>query len=488
MLSESEHEYSIRCRGIYSTTLTKLLLDNNFKITQSSDIIRERLSLNVYFDEPDLSIQDIWNKQGILCWGKEDVIESFVKLLQENLLDVIIRRSFSGKDAILKGKVVSINKYNQSSILDFGDFKGVIENKIYPPGTYLLTKVLYPDLGRRKAILTTNVTIPGINSVLIHNSQNKLSKKISDYEIRKKLASLAISIKPRNWGILWRTSAADAIQEDENILIEEIDRMTELSNQILKNYKQLREVGIVYEGMPTINAEFPSISKNKLDSIRSEIEDVFTIPNHHFYKILGENFSFLVNFVENLIHKIPQNKNQIVHEFQNYNKNFYPNEDDLIRIYHVKIDGRIFFLSPGKILSFDKETNKLRLKRELGGKTRTYYNGIGSLKEEGDYAILDCHLGEWYIKTEYFSKDGESKGIYWNINTPIEFYINPFRIHYVDLEIDLVKRTDGTIKILDEDKLEIIFNEKYISEKLKQCAYDKLYELKNVIEKDQETS
>ncbi|MFX1326089.1 MAG: DUF402 domain-containing protein, partial [Promethearchaeota archaeon] len=399
-----------------------------------------------------------------------------------NFLDVIIRKSHSGKDAILKGKVIGINKFNRSSIIDLGTFKGIIENKIITPGKFLLVKVEFPNIGRRKAILSTNITIPGINAILIKNSPNKISRKIEDQKIRHDLIKLSNSLKPRFWGILWRTNAAETIQEDENILIEEIDRLTEISNNIVKKFEDLENSGIVYNGIPTFNAEFPSITKSQLDEIRSEIENISTFPQHHYYKIFGENFSFLINFAEELIHKIPQNKDNIIQESKNYFKQFLPNENDLVRIHHVKIDGRIFFLSPGHVISFDNQNNNIKLMRELGGKIKTYYNGIGAIKEAGDYAILECKLGNWFIKTEYFSKNHHSKGNYWNINTPIELYINPFRLQYVDLEIDLVKRIDGEIKILDEEKLEKVVEENYISEKLRAIAFEKLYDLKKNIE------
>ena len=481
-MENTEHKFSIRCRGIYSTALTKLLLDNNFKVTQSSKLLRERLSLNLYNKNADLSIQDSWNKQGILCWGIQDAIDALINLLQENFLDVIIRKSISGKDAILKGKVIGINRLNHSSIVDCGSFRGILENKVYPTGKYLLVKVQFADIGKRKAILTSNITIPGIYTVLIQHNINKISKKIIDYNIREKLMNLANSIKPRNWGILWRTSAAEIIQEDENILLEEIDRLIETSNVILKKYEELESSGIVLDGIPTINAEFPSITKSKLDGIRSKIEGISTIPNHHFYKVLGENFSFLINFVEDLIHRIPQSKDKIIQEFQNYFKQFFPNQNDLVKIYHVKVDGRVFFLSPGTVISFDKNNYNLKMRREMVGKIRSYYNGIGAIKEAGDYTILNCRLGDWIIMTEYFSKSNQSKGIYWNINTPIELYLNPFRIQYVDLEIDIVKRENGEIQILDEEKLERVSKENYLSEKLKQCALDKAYNLKKTLE------
>ena len=127
---------------------------------------------------------------------------------------------------------------------------------------------------------------------------------------------------------------------------------------------------------------------------------------------------------------------------------------------------------------FDKDNYQLKLRRDLGGKTITSYDGIGVIKEEGDYAIVDCRIGDWFIRTEYFSKDNQTKGVYWNINTPVELYLNPFRIHYVDLEIDLVQRNNGEIQILDEEKLEEALKANYMSEKLKQYTLDKLDELK----------
>lgn len=477
-MSDSVSKFSIRCRGIYSTALSKFFLDNNFEMTQSSDLVSKRLSLVPYNKAPDLNIQDTWDKQGILCWGKQEAIDSIITLFQENFLDIVIRKSYSGKDTFLKGKVIGINNFNNTSILDFGNFKGILANKIIPIGKYVLSKVQYPNIGKRKAIITSNITIPGINVVLIQNSTNKISKKITNPQIRKKLFDLANSITSRNWGILWRTSAAEIIEEDENILREEIDRLTETANLILKKFQELEDVGIILDGIPTINAEFPSLTKSQLDSIRSEIEGVSTIPNHHYYKIFGEDFSYLINFTEELIHKIPQTKNEIIEEFQNYFKKFFPNINDLVRIYHVKVDGRIFYLSPGIVLSFDKDNCQLKLRRDLGGKTITSYDGIGVIKEEGDYAIVDCRIGDWFIRTEYFSKDNQTKGVYWNINTPIEFYLNPFRINYVDLEVDLVQRNNGEIQILDEEKLEDALKENYMSEKLKQYALDKLDELK----------
>lgn len=81
-----------------------------------------------------------------------------------------------------------------------------------------------------------------------------------------------------------------------------------------------------------------------------------------------------------------------------------------------------------------------------------FYDGLGVVKEAGDMAMSETKLGEWYITTNYFSRDSRWKGAYINISTPVEIY--PQAIRYIDLEVDVCIRPDGETKIMDVDKLE----------------------------------
>ena len=84
-----------KIRGIYATALTRLLLDNGFKIVQPSLVIRKRFNLPEDNCQPDLEINDRFDKQGINVTGDSASIEKLASILFDMLDDVIIRRKIS---------------------------------------------------------------------------------------------------------------------------------------------------------------------------------------------------------------------------------------------------------------------------------------------------------------------------------------------------------------------------------------------------------
>jgi len=52
----------------------------------------------------------------------------------------------------------------------------------------------------------------------------------------------------------------------------------------------------------------------------------------------------------------------------------------------------------------------------------------------------------------YFRADGRTIGELYNIQTPVEF--RPGLVRYIDLEVDVVRRADGRVEVVDEDDLE----------------------------------
>jgi predicted RNA-binding protein associated with RNAse of E/G family len=58
------------------------------------------------------------------------------------------------------------------------------------------------------------------------------------------------------------------------------------------------------------------------------------------------------------------------------------------------------------------------------------------------------------------------------LNTPAEVY--PKAIRYVDLEVDVCIKPDGTVKILDMEKLEKALEKGFISRKLFEIVKEKV--------------
>ncbi|MDY6779046.1 MAG: DUF402 domain-containing protein, partial [Halobacteria archaeon] len=79
-------------------------------------------------------------------------------------------------------------------------------------------------------------------------------------------------------------------------------------------------------------------------------------------------------------------------------------------------------------------------------------DALGTEKEKGDTATTSFVEGRWWYPTVYRSEDGEKKGVYANICTPLEILSDEVR--YVDLHVDVVKLPGEEPKRVDEDELE----------------------------------
>jgi len=91
-----------KIRGIYSTVLTKLLLDNGFAIVQPSVTVRERFGLKENDEFPDLEVYNRQDKQGVQVSGTAEAVNAFTSILQSCLDDVVIRKG-EAPATLLKG-------------------------------------------------------------------------------------------------------------------------------------------------------------------------------------------------------------------------------------------------------------------------------------------------------------------------------------------------------------------------------------------------
>jgi len=327
-----------RIRGIYSTAMTKLLLDHNFTIVQPSGTIKERFRLEELDEPPDLDVCDRADLQGVQACGKTESVGTFKSILQSNLDDVVVRE--------------------------------------------WSTEALYPPVGALRA----------------------------------------------------------------------------------------ERINLMNKGEPAIDAEFPALSKKKLDELRNTVAP--TLDGHHYYKVCGERFSSALDMAEKMIEK-GCSRVDVEYLFKQTIEANYPRVGSLIDIEHVKLDGQVFNLGKASVEAFDHNKSFIQLSRVF--KTVGVYDGLKTRKSPDDYAVTEVKLGEWHFKTKYFSNKGRYKGAYINLNTPIELY--PHGIRYVDLEVDVCVWPNGRVRVLDEKKLEDAATEGLINQKLVKMVKKKLLEL-----------
>jgi len=458
-----------RVRGIYSTVLTKLLLYHEFDIVQPSIITRERFGLEENDESPDLDVYDRRDRQGVQAFGKAEFINTFCSILQPHLDDVIVRRWAVSADGIYKGVIKEADPTTHSFLVDIGSAVGRIadEEVLNPELRQIVVQVERRRVGAKKPVLTTRIKIPGRYAILIPERRVKVSLKIRDPETRSRLHKLGEKLILPNWGILWRTAAADQSAE---VLKEEVTRLAEEGRAVMEGAEGVEAPAALWEGGSFVNVEFPALSKRKLDELRRCVAP--TMEGHHYYKACGRRISSALDMAEKLLEKGGSLKGA-EDLFKQTVEAEFPVVGSVIGMEHVKLDGKMFHLGEALVEAFDRHRSWLQLSRVF--ERKGVYDGLGTPKESGDRAVTEARVGDWHFKTQYFSRDGRYKGTYINFNTPIELY--PHGIRYVDLEVDVCVWPNGTVRKLDEEKLEKAVEEGLVTEKLVKIVKEKLQEL-----------
>lgn len=440
----------VMIRGVYSTSLTKLLLDKGYEITKPSKRISERFGLELTQEPWDIMIESKPGTYGVRIYGSRKDVEKIIEdLLEVNYTTACISKLPLG--ATYLGEVV--NTDNGKSIVDIGGRRCLLKGS-FNIGEKLLVSTTTPSYWG-EPILTLGVSLAGKYVLVSKSLEPSVTSKIDDKERREQLYRLARLISRSPWSvkILEPAQHADtaSIIEEANILIKEAEEI---------DSKTPGKIGLVRNGIHVAKLNFSYASKKRLDEIRSQV--LPTAIGHHYMRALGRTANVILNFAERLIEK-GYNRNEISKEMliSFLTSNFEIGKR--VYINHYTPDGKRIRLTPGIIININPEELKITVKRVFR-RNEGIYNGIGAPKEKGDYAISSFKLGSMYYKSSYYNASGVLKGVYVNISTPLEFNWNS--VEYVDLLIDVVKDYSGDVRILDMDELEKYTEEGLIPRKL----------------------
>jgi Ribonuclease G/E len=455
-----------KIRGIYSTALTKMFLDNGFEIAQPSLTIKKRFELSDSLVLPDVKIKDRYDLQGVRVLGTSDAVTAVQTTLHSTFEDASTRKWHISVDGIYLGKAIESDE--DTVYVDIGG--GVVGR--LPKHEFaiaedkpLFVQVERKRIGAKQPILTTTLKIVGNYAILVENSKVGVSLKIRDLNKRAELYALGKTLAPEEWGIIWREPSANQSKET---LENEITNLAGKVGILTEGSRRAEVPSLLIEGSEFMDVEFPSSSKRSLDKLRASVTP--TLDRHHFYKSCGGKVSATLEMAEELLEK-GQDRSNVEDAFKEQVLCEFPEEGSLVDVEHVKLSGFVFHLGQATIESLgDEQIKYSRIMRSNG-----FYDGLDVMKEVGDKAISETKTGEWCITTKYFSNNGEWKGTYINLNTPIEVY--PKTIRYVDLEVDVCNLPDGTSKILDMEKLEKALEKGYISRKLFEKIKEKAKEI-----------
>lgn len=441
----------IQIRGIYATALTELFSDNT-TIVNASNPIERRFDQQFPIKEPDVVIRTTKNRQGVGLHGEKSVVESLRRRLESIAID-----SFSWSDNAPLGAIfdaVVTETLDSGAILDLGCREGFLpdnatEEEIEVGESYRVQvhEPIPPWRDRRPSVGPT-FRIFGTLAEL-REDRDGISVANSNPAIANELArttELLSEDPPEGWGLQWSQLASEA---DLEALETALSSLRERAMKLVEQNVSDRATGWV---------RFGRDSRFALDEFRASIEN--TLTGHHRIKAGGSRASDAVDFAERL--GVTDNE----FHFEAVAKTFGPTAGEEIEIKHGKPDGQQFSLGTGEVL--DREGATITVRREITGSGT--YDGLETPKESGDVATTTFREGRWWYPTTYKGAEGESKGTYVNVCTPLEIF--PDWVSYVDLYIDVIRRPDGTITQLDMVELDEALAAGHISEALSKRAHD----------------
>ncbi len=442
--------YGIRIRGIYATALTHLFRKHGFKIVQPSEPICERFKLAPNQEPYDLDLYDLEDLQGVFVSGAAEGLERLLAILQEELLDAIVRRFELKLFSVYRGVVRSSGP--AGSLIDLGGRDGFLPEEELHPGEVVTVQVFELPGRGREPLLRRMIGLPGRYAVLISTGRIAISKKIEDYDERMRLSWLGAELAPKGWGIVWHTAAAG---RSRAVLAEDIARLAGLAAKLNDKMREAPPA-LLLEGEPAAQVEFPGWAKRRLDQLRGEV--LPTVAGHHQIKASGRKEE--IDLLEQMVKKLSRSREKGLISAPSPLEALKVGAS--LTIEHVKLDGRVQLLGQGRVTRLSPAEGLIELEREIKAPGR--YDGLGIAKEPGDRAVTEFGEGRWWYRTRYLSADGELKGEYYNINTPIEIY--PDKIRYVDLELDLVRLPGGEPRLIDEAELDKALARGWVSERL----------------------
>ena len=177
----------------------------------------------------------------------------------------------------------------------------------------IVCQVTKNPIGAKGARLTQDVSLPGRFVVLIPNSATfGISKRLPDDE-RKRLRSILDRVKPAEHGLIVRTAAESATEEE---LRADVQRLSATWNEIAKKAECARKSGrpaLLYREPPlavrVIREEFNAEYRNVVIDDRQLFEDI-----HGYVSALNPELADRVEFYDAVAEGLPLYERNHVHE------------------------------------------------------------------------------------------------------------------------------------------------------------------------------
>jgi hypothetical protein len=444
---------NVRIRGIYATALTRRFLDAGHAVVDASDPIRARFDSSLGTDLHDVAVETTPDRQGLCVVGAPDDVATAVEALVSSR-DTFAWDSPAPRDAVFDARVTET--LGSGAVCDLGDVEGFLPfgnaAEHVSVGDERRVRVVDPATPwrDRRAVLDTDVAVRAGPATLVYG-ESGVTVDAADAAAGRELAGMTdlLGIEPpEGWGLRWADAATDA---DMDALSAALSRAVDRAATIPVG-EPVESARSLAAPLATTWVWFGREARFALDEDRRTV--TATMTGHHRVKAASDDASLAVDLVEALSSGGAQwepegGDGDGDFPFAAVTDTFGPAVGDAVRLEHGKPDGRLIVLGRAAVTERDP-AGTLTLRREMtaGGS----YDALGVDREAGDVAITNVREGRWWYPTVYRGDDGERKGTYLNVCTPVECF--PDAVRYIDLHVDVVKGPDGDVRRVDDDELD----------------------------------
>lgn len=191
--------------------------------------------------------------------------------------------------------------------------------------------------------------------------------------------------------------------------------------------------------------ELPGGAKNLLDEIRFSMTP--TLARHHRLRIVD---SKALDNAEDRLWRDPTRKESLEKELFREAILLPLEKVGVVKLEHMRPSGKAMRPREGVLVDLDEY--RVVFRRSFAAQGR--YDGLDLPIAQGDYGMTEITEGSWVVKHSYHTREGRLIGEYFNINTPVELY--PYGARYLDLEVDVIRRSGESPFVIDREKLQLL--------------------------------
>ena len=435
----------IRVRGIYSTALAGLLDEFGYPFSDITEKIRERVShARLVGGAAAVTVKDLEDRKGVVVVGDGEAVKLVAYSIAAALTDVLVSYIPMGPYTSVVARVIERSSGSTYVVELPGGGKGLLEaRRELREGDLIRAHIVRPD--PEKPLLREGLAVVGSYARLIEYAVHGVSEHIRDYERAAELLSMAQMVVPEGWGVRFRSSAGTAQLMN---VIEELRSLVERAKSLRDTSTEVSAPTLLASGEAIAFLLFSPATALRLDSVRDRY--FRTAPFHHLLKSLGDKR--LSDFVDKVEAEGSWNREVLLDVLaEQLKRNLVKGQVVLI---HRKPRGEGYSWFADASVSAD---GFLLLSRSV--KSEGVYDGLGVSKEPGDRILSVCWPFSRVIAHFYFGGGGRLKGVYVNVNSPLDFALAPRPAFiYVDLHLDVV-RVGDEIRLIDEDKFRALVEE-----------------------------